>query len=176
MHRPVMNRQPILPGPRLALAGTLAACLASLALSGVVLAPVSRAQSAPLQDLSTYTHTTVEIRSKSGTHQFDVWVADTSARQEQGLMFVRDLPANEGMLFPNCCSGIWMKNTYIGLDIVFVGADGRISKIAEHARPFDETTIPAPPGFKAVIELKAGEAADLGLKVGDRVSWTSPAA
>ncbi len=152
----------------------LAASLATFALCGVALAPVSRAQSASLQDLATFPHTTVEIRGKSGTHRFDVWVADTQDRQTQGLMFVRDLPANEGMLFTNCCNGIWMKNTYIELDIVFVGADGRVSKIAEHARPFDETTIGAPQPVKAVVELKGGEAAELGLKVGDRVEWKSP--
>ena len=87
-------------------------------------------------------------------------------------MFVRDLPQNEGMLFPDCCSGIWMKNTYIELDIVFVGKDGRIAKIAQRAHPFDETTIPAPGPVGAVVELKGGEAQSLGLKIGDRVSWS----
>lgn len=89
-------------------------------------------------------------------------------------MFVRDLPANEGMLFLDCCSGIWMKNTYIELDIVFVGKDGRIAKIAPRAHPFDETTIPAPGPVGEVVELKGGVAEMLGLKVGDRVSWTAP--
>lgn len=161
--------------PRAPLGAALAACLATLALCGVALGPASWAQSGPVQDLSTFPRTTLEIHGKSGTHRFSVWVADTEDRQTQGLMFVRDLPADEGMLFVHCCPGIWMKNTYIALDILFVGPDGRIAKIAERARPFDETTIPAPQPVSDVIELRGGEAAELGLKVGDRVVWTNPA-
>lgn len=129
----------------------------------------------PIEDLANFPRTTLEIGSGAKRHRFDVWIAATPARQEQGLMFVRDLPANEGMLFTNCCSGIWMKNTYVELDIVFVGKDGRISKIAPRARPFDETTIPAPGPVEAVVELKGGEAQELGLKVGDRVIWGAKA-
>ncbi len=152
----------------------LVPALAAVALLGFALAPAGRAQNGPVQDLSTFPRTTLEIRGKSGPHRFNVWVADTDDRKTQGLMFVRDLAADEGMLFTDCCQGIWMKNTYIELDIVFVGADGRITKIAERARPFDETTISAPQGVKAVVELKGGEAESLGLQVGDRVAWKSP--
>jgi uncharacterized protein len=136
--------------------------------------PASRAQSEPIQDLSTFPRTTLEIHSGSATHRFKVWIADTQGRQTQGLMFVRDLPDDEGMLFTDCCSGIWMKNTYIPLDIVFVGNDGRIVKIAERAQPFDLTTISAPQPVKAVVELKGGEAAVLHLRPGDRVVWRAP--
>ena len=105
-------------------------------------------------------------------------------------MFVRELAANHGMLFPNCCSGIWMKDCYIDLDIVFVGADtaadrqrkpaegavagasgGVIAKLAPRAQPHDETTIPAPGPVVAVVELRGGSGELLKLKVGDRVSW-----
>jgi uncharacterized membrane protein (UPF0127 family) len=130
------------------------------------------AQSEPLQDLATFPRATLEIVSGATTHRFKVWMADTPARQTQGLMFVRDLPADQGMVFTQCCSGIWMKNTYIELDIVFVGPDGRISRIAERAKPFDETTIPAGGPVSATIELRGGEAAQLKLKSGDKVSWT----
>jgi uncharacterized membrane protein (UPF0127 family) len=88
-------------------------------------------------------------------------------------MFVRDLPSDAGMVFTQCCSGIWMKNTYVELDIVFVGPDQRISRIAEHAKPFDETTIPAGGPVSAVVELRGGETAKLKLKPGDKVSWTA---
>jgi uncharacterized protein len=128
----------------------------------------------PIEDLSSFPRTTLEIVSGSKRRQFEVWVANTDARKEQGLMFVRDLPQNEGMLFVDCCSGIWMKNTYIELDIVFVGKGGRIAKIAPRAHPFDETTIPAPGPVEAVVELKGGEAQELGIKVGDRVRWSAP--
>jgi uncharacterized membrane protein (UPF0127 family) len=64
-----------------------------------------------------------------------------------------------------------MKNTYIELDIVFVGGDGRIIKIAPRARPFDETTISPGGVAEEVVELKGGTAAALSIRVGDRVSW-----
>ncbi len=144
-----------------------------LALAGPIRAQAPGQQS--IEDLAAFPRTTLEIASGASRHRFEVWIADTDARKEQGLMFVRDLPQNRGMLFPDCCAGIWMKNTYIELDIVFVGKDGRIAKIAARAHPFDETNIPAPGPVKAVVELKGGEAQQLGLKVGDRVTWSSPA-
>jgi uncharacterized protein len=146
---------------------------AILALGVLWQVPPGHAQSEPVQDLSTFPRTTLEIHSASATHTFKVWVADTPGRQTQGLMFVRDLPEDEGMLFTQCCSGIWMKNTYISLDIVFVGSDGRIVKIAERAQPFDLSTISAGQPVQAVVELKGGEAAELQLRVGDRVTWLS---
>ena len=149
---------------------------AILALAALTQMPAVRAQSEPVQDLSTFPRTTLEIQSAAATHRFKVWIADTQGRQTQGLMFVRDLPADEGMLFTDCCSGIWMKNTYISLDIVFVGTDGRIAKIAERAKPFDLTTISAEGPVKAVVELKGGEAAAQHLKPGDRVVWHAPGA
>lgn len=148
---------------------------AAAAAPGDAIAPVEGTGQAQIQDLSTFPRTSLEIVSGSKRHRFDVWVADTDARKTQGLMFVRDLPADEGMLFVDCCSGIWMRNTYIELDIVFVGKDGRIAKIAPRAHPFDETTIPAPGPVEAVVELKGGEAQALGVKVGDRVDWKPPA-
>jgi uncharacterized membrane protein (UPF0127 family) len=139
---------------------------------GALCSTALQAQSPPLQDLATFPRATLEIVSGATTHRFSVWIADTPARQTQGLMFVRDLPADAGMVFTECCSGIWMKNTYIELDIVFVGPDRRISRIAEHAKPFDETTIPAGGPVSAVVELRGGEAEKLKLRPGDKVSWT----
>ncbi len=154
----------------------LPALFAASAFAALGPARTAHAQSEPLQDLSTFPRTTLEIHSASATHQFEVWVADTEGRKTQGLMYVRYLPEDQGMLFTNCCDGIWMKNTYIPLDIVFVGTEGRIVKIAERARPFDLTTISAGQPVEAVVELKGGEAAQLKLKAGDRVSWKPPAA
>jgi len=162
---------------RLTSALTLPVALAAIVSLGVLLRPpVARAQSEPLQDLSTFPRTTLEIVSGSVTHRFKVWVANTEGRKTQGLMYVRDLPADEGMLFTDCCSGIWMKNTYIPLDIVFVGTAGRIVKIAARAKPFDLTTISAEQPVEATVELKGGEAALLDLKPGDRVVWRAPGA
>ncbi|MDB6011492.1 MAG: hypothetical protein JWL65_3742, partial [Gammaproteobacteria bacterium] len=88
---------------------------------------VSQAQSGPLEDLANFPRTSLQIlhgKSKKDARHFDVWIADNPAREEQGLMFVRDLPATQGMLFPQAKPrkmSMWMKNTYIELDIVFVG-------------------------------------------------------
>lgn len=147
------------------LAGTVLAVLA---------APLSLAQSGPLENLATFPHTTLTIQGGSGTQRFSVWIADTDARKQQGLMFVRDLPPDQGMLFTHCCTGIWMKNTYIELDIVFIGADGRIIKIAQRAHPFDETTITPGGVADEVVELRGGEAERRHLQVGDRVEWKTP--
>ena len=66
---------------------------------------------------------------------------------------------------------MWMKNTYVELDIVFINEKGAIDKIIEHAKPLDLTTLESDKDVSAVLELKGGVSADLGLKVGDRVSW-----
>jgi uncharacterized membrane protein (UPF0127 family) len=157
----------------------LLAALCAFALI-VTAATLSYAQSGPLEDLSAFPRTSLEIlngKSKKGAHQFDVWIADNAARQEQGLMFVRDLPAGQGMLFPLAKPrkmSMWMKNTYVELDIVFVGEKGAIDQIIEHAKPLDLTTINSDKPVTVVLELKGGEAAALGLKAGDRVNWEAP--
>jgi uncharacterized protein len=146
----------------------------------VTAATLSYAQSGPLEDLSSFPRTSVEIlngKSKKGAHTFDAWIADSAGRQEQGLMFVRDLPAGQGMLFPLSKPrkmSMWMKNTYVELDIVFIGEKGAIDKIIEHAKPLDLTTLNSDKAVTAVLELKGGEAAALGLKAGDRVNWEAP--
>lgn len=132
------------------------------------------AQSAALEDLATFPQTTLEIASGAERHEFRVWVADTPARQSQGLMFVRDLPADRGMLFVHAeprVAGMWMKNTYIALDMLFVAPDGRIVHIAERTRPHSLATISAGVPVKAVLELRGGEVARRGLRVGDTVRW-----
>lgn len=145
----------------------------TLALLAFLAAAGCAAQIAPIHDLATLKRTTVEIRS----HRFDSWLAVSPAERAQGLMFVRDLPADRGMLFlyeQPTDAGIWMKNTYIELDIVFIDAKGKIVKIAERARPHSLDTI-SPGGLvTAVLELKGGEAARRGLKPGDTATWTLP--
>jgi uncharacterized protein len=138
---------------------------------------LSHAQSGPLEDLSNFPRTTLEIlhgKSKKDPRVFTVWIADTPQRQEQGLMFVRDLPPSQGMLFPQAkprTMSMWMKNTYIELDMVFIGEKGAIDQIIEHARPFSLETLSSAKPVAAVLEIRGGEAARLDLKVGDHVSW-----
>src|SRR5437868_4137892 len=144
-------------------------------------ATVGHAQSGPLEDLSNFPRTTLQIlhgKSKKDPRILTIWIADSPARQEQGLMFVRDLPASQGMLFPQAKPhpmSMWMKNTYIELDMVFVGEKGEIEQIVEHAKPLSLETLTSTKPVKAVLEIKGGEAERLGLKEGDRVEWT-PAA
>ena len=111
------------------------------------------------------------------THTFRVWVADTPQRSEQGLMFVSDLPESEGMVFPLApprLESMWMKNTYIELDMLFIGTDGRVTKIIERAHPLSLEPLSSGAPVAAVLELKGGAAAKLGLKIGDTVSWKKP--
>jgi uncharacterized membrane protein (UPF0127 family) len=143
-------------------------------------ATIGRAQSGPLEDLSNFPRTSLEIlhgKDKKDPRVFNVWIADNAARQEQGLMFVRDLPEGQGMLFPQKKlrqMSMWMKNTYVELDMVFIGKKGAIDQIIEHAHPLSLETLSSKEPVSAVLELKGGEAARLELKVGDRVNWTPP--
>ena len=89
-------------------------------------------------------------------------------------MFVRDLPPSEGMLFPQAAPQVahfWMKNTFIPLDMVFVGENGRIAKIIAKAKPFSLAVLSSDVPVIAVLEIGGGEAKRLGITVGDRVSW-----
>lgn len=145
---------------------------------GLVLAgafgPACLAQSGPIEPLAHFPRTTLDIVAHGHRDHFDVWIANTPARQEQGLMFVRDLPASEGMLFPEASpqvANFWMKNTFIPLDMVFVGEDGRIAKIIANAHPFSLDVLSSEVPVIAVIEIRGGEAQQLGMRVGDKVSW-----
>ena len=120
----------------------------------------------------------VTIASKNGAHPFQVEQAKTAAEQERGLMYRTDLADNGGMLFwpyppdgPPREASFWMKNTPSALDIIFIRADGTIAHIAENAVPFDETPLSSGEPVGAVLEIKGGRAAALGIAEGDKVSW-----
>jgi uncharacterized protein len=136
-------------------------------------AVVGHTQTAPLEELSAFPQTTLTISSGGAKHLFTIWVADTPARGEQGLMFVRELPPDKGMVFidprPRVWT-MWMKNTYIALDMLFVAVDGRVVKIA-HAIPHDESIISSEVAVSGVIELQGGISDQLHLKVGDSAKW-----
>ncbi|WP_069309272.1 DUF192 domain-containing protein [Porphyrobacter sp. LM 6] len=105
---------------------------------------------------------------------FRVELADTPEAQARGLMFRTSLGDNEGMLFPSevpAPRSFWMKNTPLSLDIIFVGADGRISNIAANTVPYSLDSVPSAGFAIAVLELRAGRAAELGIVPGDTVSW-----
>jgi uncharacterized membrane protein (UPF0127 family) len=112
------------------------------------------------------------IMSASGAHKFTVEVATTPAQLEQGLMFRQSLAPDAGMLFDFKAPQpvmMWMKNTLIPLDMLFVDAQGRIVNIHERAVPGSLATIESAAPVRAVIELNGGTAARLGIRPGDRV-------
>ena len=114
----------------------------------------------------------LEIDTASGAHVFQVEVMRSDAEREKGLMFRRFLPKERGMLFDFRVEQpvlMWMKNTYIPLDMVFMSRDGHVVGIARNAEPLSETIIPSGAPAAGVLELNGGEAAAIGLKVGDTV-------
>ena len=154
--------------------------LLAAALALLLCLPLARAQSTdPAEPLSSFPRTQLRVTAHGGaSHLFEVWVADTAQRSQQGLMFVSDLPDNKGMVFPldpPRVENMWMKNTYIELDMLFVGSDGRVSKIIERAHPLSLDTLSSEAPVAAVVELRGGLAAKLGLKVGDMVRWDKAA-
>lgn len=162
--------------PRAApVAAGLLFALAVLLVSGRALL----AQSMPIESLNHFPRTTLTISAHGRVDRFEVWIANTPARQEQGLMFVRDLPASKGMLFPEGSPQVahfWMENTYIPLDMLFIAGDGRIAKIIANARPFSTDVLSSDVPVIAVLEIRGGEAKQLGIAIGDRVSWGKPGA
>ena len=108
----------------------------------------------------------------SGRHPFQVEVARNDADRAQGLMYRRNLAPDRGMLFDFGRLqpiSMWMQNTYIPLDMIFIRPDGSIARIAENAEPLSTRTIPSGEPVLAVLEVPGGTAARLGVKAGDRV-------
>ncbi len=119
-----------------------------------------------------YERSRLAIETQSATHDFDVELALTPEQQQQGLMFRQQLPPDHGMLFVQArerAASMWMKNTFLPLDMLFIDAAGRISHIAERTVPQSLQTISWPEPVLAVLELNGGTAARLGIAVGDRV-------
>ena len=114
----------------------------------------------------------VEIDTVSGPHSFAVEVMRTQAELEKGLMFRRHMAPDAGMLFdfgPPQRVSMWMKNTYLPLDMVFIGKDGRVVSVKQNAEPLSERIIPSGGEITGVLELNAGIAERIGVKAGDQV-------
>ncbi len=111
----------------------------------------------------------VTLRGDWGQARFTVEVVDTPETRAQGLMFREHLPRRGGMLFlydaPQPVS-FWMRNTLIPLDMIFVGADGVVTRVHENAVPMDETPIPGGQEVQAVLEVNAGIASMFGIAPG----------
>jgi uncharacterized membrane protein (UPF0127 family) len=111
---------------------------------------------------------------KGDAHGFNVQVANTPSTRTQGLMDQKNLPQNQGMLliFENTkILGLWMKNTYIPLDMIFINQSGVIIEIVSNTKPLSTHSIIAPESTFAVLEINAGLADKLNVTVGDKVVY-----
>ena len=116
---------------------------------------------------------TLEIASKTGVHVFAVEIADNDTERAKGLMYRRELPEGQGMLFDFQREqevSFWMQNTYIPLDMVFIRGDGRILRIAENTEPLSTRLVPSGGPVRAVLEVIGGTTRKLGIAPGDRVA------
>jgi hypothetical protein len=126
--------------------------------------------------LSAFPREPIVIETRSARrHTFDAWRADTPATREQGLMYVRDMRQDQAMIFvyePPQYVAMWMKNTLLPLDMLFVDEAGCVVKAERQTRPGSLDTIRADAPVALVVELKGGIAKELGIGVGDRVRRT----
>lgn len=112
------------------------------------------------------------VTSDGDRFAFSAHIAATPEARQRGLMYVTRLGPDEGMLFdfesPRPV-GMWMKNTPLSLDMLFIASDGRIARIAARTRPFSTELIASGVEVRAVLEINGGRAAELGIAAGDRV-------
>ena len=115
----------------------------------------------------------LSIETAAGdAHEIEIELAEAPEQLAQGLMFRREMPADHGMLFvfrPLRVVTMWMKNTYIPLDMLFIDRDGQIVRIAERTIPLSLRTISSESPVRAVLELNAGTAQRLGIRPGDHI-------
>jgi len=150
---------------RLRIGGRLMMSLAAVSVVLVTLCANPAARAASVQPL--------EIATKSGVQVFSVEMATTEEEKTTGLMYRKELPDGKGMLFdfsPEQQISMWMKNTYIPLDMIFIRADGRILRIAENTEPLSTKIISSGGLAKGVLEVIAGTAQKYGIQPGDRVA------
>jgi uncharacterized protein len=112
------------------------------------------------------------LHTETGDYTFNVDVVDTPESRAKGLMFVQELADDAGMLFDfkeEREVSFWMRNTFIPLDMIFVGADGLVKTIHVNARPQDPTSIPSEVPVRFVLEIPGGRSEEIGLEPGDKM-------
>ena len=137
----------------------------------VFIASMAEVHGADLSD--SFARDTLVIEAGAGAcYRFDVWIAASAAQHRRGLMHVRELPRFSGMLFiyPDAARrSMWMKNTYIPLDMLFIRGDGTVSSIAADTEPLSLASIASTEPVRYVLELNAGVARELGIEPGSRI-------
>ena len=117
----------------------------------------------------------LRIETRESLHHFRVYMVTTADEMRLGLMHVSELPSDSGMLFAygrNRQASMWMKNTLIPLDIMFINRDGTIVNIHKNAAPLSLDSRPSDGLVFAALEINGGLADKLGISPGDRVSHT----
>jgi uncharacterized protein len=143
---------------------TAAAVLAAVVLCALILSVAAPAQAAGFSPLT--------VETKSGPHAFQVEVAADDASRAQGLMYRRKLDPDKGMLFDFGATepvAMWMQNTYVPLDMVFILNDGTVHRVEEHTTPLSTRSIESGVDVRYVLELPAGTAKRIGIVHGSRV-------
>lgn len=113
---------------------------------------------------------TLSIETSSGVFEFSVEIADDVDERARGLMFRETMLPTHGMLFDfgeNSVVNMWMKNTPLSLDMVFIKPDGKIARVETNTKPFSLGIITSGEPVSHVLELRAGMARQIGLKRGD---------
>jgi len=123
--------------------------------------------------LSSFPREPIAVETRSARrHVFEAWRAETPRQREQGLMFVKSMGDDQAMIFvydPAQYVAMWMKNTLLPLDMLFVDDRGCVVTVTEHARPGSLDTIESKAPVVLVVELHDGTVASRGIRVGDRV-------
>lgn len=150
-------------------------CVAAAIAAMLVVPACSAGTSAPDTaggPLIVWQTTTLTVVTAKGPQTFKVEIADDDARRERGLMYRTSMASDAGMIFDYGAErnvAMWMKNTILSLDMVFIKSDGSVFSIARSAVPYSEEIIRSGGPVQAVLELNAGAADRIGLKSGDIV-------
>ena len=132
-----------------------------------------KADNYALRELESWEKNIIKISSSSDIfHTFEVYIADSNSKRKKGLMYIESLPSNHGMLFkfdtPRIAS-MWMKNTYISLDLLFIDKNQTIIKIHSDAKPLNLNSIASKLKVKWVLEINGGLAEELEINLGDKI-------
>jgi len=132
-----------------------------------------KADNYALRELENWEKNIIKISNSSDIfHTFEVYIADSNSKRKKGLMYIENLPNNHGMLFkfnsPRIAS-MWMKNTYISLDLLFIDKNQTIVKIHNNAEPFNLNSISSKLKVKWVLEINGGLAGELGINPGNKI-------
>ena len=126
---------------------------------------------APTQGLAT---ATVWVETNQHRVPIVVELAQTPTERQIGLMFRSELPSGTGMLFQVAAGGrpaVWMKNTWIPLDVAFIGRSGEIRMVREHLVPMSEEIVDCHCPAAAILELPAGTLEELSIGIGTKTEW-----